>query len=639
LLNGILRLMNHRPPAHELLKTLWGWAVFLSWLACPTQLLQAATVINVDAQNSTANDTNSGDPDAPLKTITEALKRVQPGQTVRIRAGQYREELNFKTTGTADAGIVIEAAPGERVVVNGADSVNGWRKISAPKQNDAINPVEVWSADISWKPEMVFVSGRLAVLSASPIPQNPGEYALEGQQSPFKLLLGSKPNQSPEVQNIEASRRRSGFSGQGVSYVTLRGIEASGVQGSGINFGSGAHNTIESCIVYHCRLDPEKRAAFGIGFGGQSKSSIRRCISVNNSYGISISGSSDCLLEENISGAHTVDAFLVTWKSRGITLRRNYAFDNWAERHPDGLQTYRDVSDLTLDSNVFLNVGQGWQCQETQYAIVTNNIWAGIHWGYAISCSLRHSTIGITNRHHVFRNNTFFGGMVMTGGESRFVNNVVVPPALGGCPGGPPIESDYNLLWTDSTFYFRWAKSDGSQGKSSNFKDYQLATGDNPHSQFARPMFRNGPVLYRHLFDRRGKPELMPDKARLYVGDMNGFDVGDWVEVDCDGVTRQITELKGGYASISPPCEKMPNGSLSFLWNWKANSDFRLDLRLKPDSPGARRGRDKRDVGSNVNIQDFMNGDFDGDGAQDVPKLPIGLLPEHPLLRLERRQD
>jgi parallel beta-helix repeat protein len=407
-------------------------------------------------------------------------------------------------------------------------------------------------------------------------------------------------------------------------------------QGSGGGFADGSHNSIEDCLVYHCRLDPDRKAAFGISFGSQTNSRIRHCISIGNSYGIAVSSSSNCVVEENISGAHTVDAFLVTWKSRGITLRRNYAFDNWAQRHPDGFQTYRDVSDLTLDSNVFLNVGQGWQCQETQRALVTNNIWAGIHWGYAISCSLRHSAIGITNLYHHWSHNTVYGGMVLTGGESRFVNNVVVPPALGGCPGGPPVESDYNLLWTDGDYYFRWTKPDGQLGKSSNFRTYQEATGDNPNSRYARPVFRNGPVFYRHLFERRGGADLEPDRERLYVGDTKGFEVGDWVEVDCDGVPRRITQLAGGYVRVSPICTKVPRGSLSFLWNWKGNTNFGLDLRLHEDSPGIRMGDDGRDVGSDVNIQDYVRGDFDGDGVQDVPNIPTHMLKGHPLLQLRQ---
>ncbi|MBC8096237.1 MAG: right-handed parallel beta-helix repeat-containing protein [Akkermansiaceae bacterium] len=628
---------SESPPPQT--KTFWGGIFLITWLSLGTPLLTAATVLHVIPQNASSSDKNSGEADAPFKTISEALKRVQPGQIVRIAAGNYREELQLQTSGTADARIIIEAAPGARVVINGADPVTGWQIKPASSQDAVSNRVEVWSAEMDWVPDMVFVEGRLATVSPQPIPQNPGEYALEGKQPPFRLLLASSRGQSPNDQTVEASRRRSGFIGQGISYVTLCGIEVSGVQGSGINFAAGSFNTVESCIVHHCRIDPETRAAFGIGFGGQSRSSIRRCISVKNSYGISVSGSSDCVLEENISGVNTVDAFLITWKSRRITLRKNYAFDNWAERHPDGLQTYRDVSELTLDSNVFLNVGQGWQCQETQTATVTNNIWAGIHWGYAISCSLRHSTIGVTNRHHVFRNNTFYGGMVLTGGESRFVNNLVIPPALGGCPGGPPIESDYNLLWTDSTYYFRWTKPDGSAGKSSNFKTYQQATRDNLHSQFARPVFRNGPAFFRNLFVQRGKTELKPDRTQLFVGDMNGFAVGDWVEIDCDGTPRQITALADGYATVSPSCEKMPLPNLSFLWNWKQNTNFRLDLRLKPGSPGAKMTRQAQDVGSNVNIQDWMRGDFDGDGTQEAPTLPRELLERHPLLQLERRKS
>ncbi|HXG46193.1 MAG TPA: right-handed parallel beta-helix repeat-containing protein, partial [Methylomirabilota bacterium] len=354
---------------------------------------------------------------------------------------------------------------------------------------------------------------------------------------------------------------------------------------------------------------------------------IRGCVSIRNSYGISIGSSTNCIVEENISGLHTVDALTVTWRSRGIVIRRNYIFDNWDSRHPDGFQTYRDVRGLTLEANVFLNVGQGWQCQETQDGIIVNNIWAGIHWPNAISCSLRKSEMGVTNLNLRFTNNTFYGGVVLTGGESRFHGNVTVPPALGGCPGGPPISSDHNLVWTDQTHWFRWVDRLGKPAKSASLAAYQRATGDNPNSRFVRPEFRNGPILWRTLFQRRGGQDVKSERERLFVGDLDGFAVGHWVEVDCDGVPRRITAMRDGYITVDPPCEKLPMGSLSFVWNWGSNRDFRKDLRLREA------GSDGLKAGSNVNIQDYAAGDFDGDGRPEVPVLYADWFGSHPLLR------
>jgi hypothetical protein len=59
-------------------------------------------VYYVDANHPAANDANAGTEDKPLRHIQAALDRVQPGQTVLIRGGTYRESLRWKTPGRAD---------------------------------------------------------------------------------------------------------------------------------------------------------------------------------------------------------------------------------------------------------------------------------------------------------------------------------------------------------------------------------------------------------------------------------------------------------------------------------------------------------------------------------------------------------
>lgn len=62
--------------------------------------------------------------------------------------------------------------------------------------------------------------------------------------------------------------------------------------------------------------------------------------------------------------------------------------------------------------------------------------------------------------------------------------------------------------------------------------------------------------------------------------------------------------------------------------NWGDNSDFRLDLRLLPDGPGARLSEAGGPIGSQIDIQAYLAGDFNGDGNRDIPEIPLELLPE-----------
>ncbi len=77
------------------------------------------------------DDANRGSKASPLKTITVAANRAQPGDTVTVHAGIYRERINPPRGGTSDTlRITYQAAPGEKVTITGSDAVKGWEKIS-----------------------------------------------------------------------------------------------------------------------------------------------------------------------------------------------------------------------------------------------------------------------------------------------------------------------------------------------------------------------------------------------------------------------------------------------------------------------------------------------------------------------------
>jgi hypothetical protein len=88
----------------------------------------------VNQHHPAADDGNPGTPEQPLQTISAAVARVQPGDTVLVKAGVYREQVTLSTSGTAKAPITLQAAPGETVVVNGADLLSGWERVPAPEQ-------------------------------------------------------------------------------------------------------------------------------------------------------------------------------------------------------------------------------------------------------------------------------------------------------------------------------------------------------------------------------------------------------------------------------------------------------------------------------------------------------------------------
>ncbi len=90
---------------------------------CPLWLcasLSAATyVVSPRGDNAQAGGWGS-----PLKTISAAAERAQPGDTVLVREGVYRERVTPPRGGRPGSPIVYRAQPGDRVVIKGS---NVWR--------------------------------------------------------------------------------------------------------------------------------------------------------------------------------------------------------------------------------------------------------------------------------------------------------------------------------------------------------------------------------------------------------------------------------------------------------------------------------------------------------------------------------
>ena len=67
---------------------------------------------------------------APLETISAAAAKAQPGDTITVHEGVYRERINPPRGGTSDdARIVYQAAQGDKVVIKGSEQVTGWEHV------------------------------------------------------------------------------------------------------------------------------------------------------------------------------------------------------------------------------------------------------------------------------------------------------------------------------------------------------------------------------------------------------------------------------------------------------------------------------------------------------------------------------
>lgn len=77
------------------------------------------------------DDANRGTSAARLKTISAAALLAQPGDTITVHEGVYRERINPPRGGTSPRKrIVYRAADGETVVIKGSEVIKGWERVT-----------------------------------------------------------------------------------------------------------------------------------------------------------------------------------------------------------------------------------------------------------------------------------------------------------------------------------------------------------------------------------------------------------------------------------------------------------------------------------------------------------------------------
>src|SRR4051812_23271814 len=82
------------------------------------------TVYHVATTGSYGAD---GSASAPLRTINAAAALAEPGDTVRVHEGEYREWVTPARGGLSDRRrITYEAGEGERVVIKGSERITEW---------------------------------------------------------------------------------------------------------------------------------------------------------------------------------------------------------------------------------------------------------------------------------------------------------------------------------------------------------------------------------------------------------------------------------------------------------------------------------------------------------------------------------
>jgi len=108
--------------------------------------LEYPNVYYVDPRHPAAVDEPAwGYPAVPLASLAKACAIAQPGETIVLRGGVYREVLAPKNDG-----LTVRAMKGEKVTISGADLIEGWKR-----------EVEGgWSATLAAEPKKLLRDGQ-----------------------------------------------------------------------------------------------------------------------------------------------------------------------------------------------------------------------------------------------------------------------------------------------------------------------------------------------------------------------------------------------------------------------------------------------------------------------------------------------
>ncbi len=194
------------------------------------------------------DDSNPGSASAPLRTVQAAADRAQPGDTVTVHEGIYRERVDPPRGGESDERrITYQAAPGESVAIKGSEAIKGWEHQNGDvwllhlsnNYFGAFNPyANVLTGDWFFPLDREHHTGAVylndvAIDEAATLDEMYGKcwgrrwFAKSDNTGTW--IWANFKGADPNEELVEINKRRTVFypSGRGVNYITVRGFTLS----------------------------------------------------------------------------------------------------------------------------------------------------------------------------------------------------------------------------------------------------------------------------------------------------------------------------------------------------------------------------------------------------------------------------
>jgi len=363
-----------------------------------------------------------------VRTIGQAVVLAEPGDTVIIHSGIYREAVVIEKSGLSDNPITFQAADGAGVIMTGADRISEWTEVkgdgriySTPWPHEFIawtrqhtHPDDDYHLLIG-RCEQVFVNGCALrqVLDRDKLARGTFYVDLDGKC----LYIWNYNNQdvSGGKATVEASVRDRILAVKG-DYVTVKGIRfryaANRAQHGAVEF-SGNHLTVEDCIF-------EYTNAGGAAFSGEDVT-VRRCTFQHNgqlgfgavrSHRLRMTG---CTVRNN-----NIKGFDRGWEAGGnkICLARGVVLENstFVENRGNGIWFDIGNEDCTVrncliafneDAGIFYEISYGLHAHDN---VIVGNGLAGTAgaWGASAGISISSSPDCLVERNLLVGNKEGF---------------------------------------------------------------------------------------------------------------------------------------------------------------------------------------------------------------------------------------
>lgn len=325
-----------------------------------------------------------------FKTIQSAVDQAKAGDTIVIREGTYREDIDLKSSGTADAKITLRAAEGAQVDIKGSKILEGFEKTGSDGVWKAAGWDErTWSWDKRWTDDnpdndkgdartkannMMFVEGEVLTEVPKLGPNDslkPGQFYMDKQSDgTYDVLVRLSDNSDPNDTTVELATDRNAaelLNTRGQDHWNIEGIDFSQAANAQQHFGAvrvASAGDNKSDAITFSDIDIYHAASAGLSLGGGGSGHIVEFSRLNNNgqTGLHGTGIEDTVVRyTEMSGNNRFEGkqYNPGWEAGGAKFTRT-----------DGL-----VFDNVLAED---NWGSGiWYDWTNVNAVVTNSVAAG----------------------------------------------------------------------------------------------------------------------------------------------------------------------------------------------------------------------------------------------------------------------